>query len=278
MTIERILGTDTGKEAFYKADRNFVALEKRPILNKAAAYTVVADDLNKTITVTGETTITLTAIATLGLGFRCRISNIGTGIISIAPSGTDTIATGTGITIYPGKCVEVVADYAGMWTVVGFDFTEVVNSLGAQINDLATYKGCAVRKTANQSIPNGDTVTTILTFGEAIYGNFFNISNPSRLTIPANVSKVKVIGSVTFAKTGVGFRNIQMMKNGAAFNGRGSSVTQADSNASITLHAQSIVIDVVEGDYFELTVTQNSGSSIDVFASTTTWFEVEVVA
>lgn len=132
MPIKRILGTDTGKSAFYKADENFVALEKRPILNKTAAYTVAADDLNKTITVTGDTTITLTAIATLGLGFRCRISNIGEGIISLVPSGTDTIAKGTGITIYPGKCVEVVADYAGMWTVVGFDFTEQINNLNAQ--------------------------------------------------------------------------------------------------------------------------------------------------
>lgn len=122
---------DHANQNAQKADDLIVALEKRPILNKVAAYTVVTDDLNKTITVTGDTTITLTAIATLGLGFRCRISNIGLGIVSVVPSGTDTIAKGTGITIYPGKCVEVVADYAGMWTVVGFDFTEQINTLDA---------------------------------------------------------------------------------------------------------------------------------------------------
>lgn len=208
MTIERILGTDTGKEAFYKADRNFVALEKRPILNKAAAYTVVADDLNKTITVTGETTITLTAIATLGLGFRCRISNIGTGIISIVPSGTDTIATGTGITIYPGKCVEVVADYAGMWTVVGFDFTEVVNSLGAQINSLVALKRTFHLSRLISKLQNGETVTIVF-IGDSITDDYYIVNgHVNQLSTWLNVM---FPGLVTVINAGVGGNNIKQM-------------------------------------------------------------------
>lgn len=125
--------------------------KQRPITAKTASYTVVAADLDTNITVTEDTTITLTNIVTLGLGFRCRVSNIGTGIITVVPTGTDTIAKGTSITIYPGKCVEVVADYVGMWTVVGFDFTE-------QINHLEAY---AIASGTNTYVANITGITTL---------------------------------------------------------------------------------------------------------------------
>ncbi len=171
----------------------------RALSSKNAAYTIVAGDLDKNITVTGDTTITLTAIATLGLGFRCRISNIGAGVVSIVPSGTDTIATGTGITIYPGKCVEVVADYAGMWTVVGFDFTAQINSLEAQIpapvtvvNDLTTGGTTSALsaeqgKNLNANKAPNSHASTGTTYGLGSTNNYGHVKTINGLTQSSHV-------------------------------------------------------------------------------------------
>lgn len=63
---------------------------------KTAAYTVVAADRGKLITCDGTWTLALTAAATLGAGFTFAMKNIGTGVITIDPDGSETIdGTGT---------------------------------------------------------------------------------------------------------------------------------------------------------------------------------------
>lgn len=62
------------------------------ISNKTGAYTVVAGDLGTIINCTSGTfTVSLTAAATLGSGFNCWIWNTGTGVITIDPSGAETV-------------------------------------------------------------------------------------------------------------------------------------------------------------------------------------------
>lgn len=60
-------------------------------VSKSANYTVVAGDRNKTFIATSTFTLALTAAATLGDGFVIWVRNDGTGIITVDPTGAETI-------------------------------------------------------------------------------------------------------------------------------------------------------------------------------------------
>jgi hypothetical protein len=64
---------------------------RRPPLAQASAYTVVAADHRRLIACTGTWTLTLTAGATLGAGFEVLARNVGSGLITIDPDGSETI-------------------------------------------------------------------------------------------------------------------------------------------------------------------------------------------
>lgn len=79
------------------------------ISNKTAAYTVVAGDLGTIINcTTGTFTVSLTAAATLGAGFNCWIWNSGSGVITIDPSGSETIEGRATLPVYPGSGIQLV--------------------------------------------------------------------------------------------------------------------------------------------------------------------------
>ena len=137
------------------------------------------------------------------------------------------------------------------------------------------FKGVLLRKTTPQSIAN-NTMTT-LTWEQAIYdsNNLFSFATPTRITIPTGVSKVRLSGSVWWGSVNVGNRHLRIMKNGAGFLGYGyvlSPAITASPNQVFTA-----VVDVSQGDYFELEVSQNSGGSLLVDSADITWFNLEVV-
>ena len=79
------------------------------IEDKTSAYTVIADDLGKVINcTTGTFTVTLTAAATLGAGFNVTIWNIGTGVITIDPDGTERINELLTLTLQKGEGVSII--------------------------------------------------------------------------------------------------------------------------------------------------------------------------
>ena len=79
------------------------------IEDKTTAYTVIADDLGKVINcTTGTFTVTLTAAATLGAGFNVTIWNIGTGVITIDPDGTERINELLTLTLQKGEGVSII--------------------------------------------------------------------------------------------------------------------------------------------------------------------------
>lgn len=81
------------------------------IQNKIGAYTVVAGDLGTIINCTSGTfTVSLTAAATLGSGFNCWVWNTGTGVITIDPSGSETIDGRTTLILRRGEGVQIVCD------------------------------------------------------------------------------------------------------------------------------------------------------------------------
>lgn len=122
---------DHANENAQKTDDLITAMEKRNVDLKTEDYTVTAGDLNKTVAVSGGATVILPAIAAdgIGTGFRLRISNIGTDIVTAVSAGTDKIAGDTAMTITKGKSIELTADTAGKWNVLGFDFEEQIDSV-----------------------------------------------------------------------------------------------------------------------------------------------------
>lgn len=77
---------------------------------KTANYTVVSADFAKRFSCTGTFTLALTTVATLGNGFLFEVSNDGSGIITIDPSGSETINSRTTILVYPGERFQVWCD------------------------------------------------------------------------------------------------------------------------------------------------------------------------
>lgn len=107
----------------------------------------------------------------------------------------------------------------------------------------------------------------------------------SSITVPAGVSKVKVIAQVDLSgETASGTRNITILKNGTNYRTnlsidsklRGGAVGEA-----LTIQATSFILDVVPGDTLGAAITVSSGSITDVFASVAginrTWLYVEEV-
>src|SRR5688572_2022027 len=142
-------------------------------------------------------------------------------------------------------------------------------------------QGALVFKTANQSIPNA-AWTMAVWDDESIngydIGGFFNPSQPSRLTVPAGVSRVRIQAQSIWQKgNGTGLRQLVVKKNGSFFpgdpiqNGVANNVTTAD------IGAVSPILNVTPGDYFEVELYHTDGGAIDLLASTGTFFSIESI-
>lgn len=108
---------------------------------------------------------------------------------------------------------------------------------------------------------------------------FWSAANPSRLTIPAGIKKVRLSALLHPEGTGFTADNERLVwdiyKNGAVFRGSGQSGSRMGYyNVGITI--QTAVINVVPGDYFE--VRFNSGTAATkTYSAQRSYFSLEVV-
>lgn len=102
------------------------------------------------------------------------------------------------------------------------------------------------------------------------------VTNTSRLTVPAGVTRVRVVCSVVLGNvTGATDVFAAFQKNGAIFVG-GSSQMCDTSNAFPRFSMSSAVVSVTAGDYFEVFFSTGGDTSIDVKA-TESWFALEII-
>lgn len=87
------------------------------VLAKSSNYTAVADDNDALIVLTNSATLSLTAAATLGNGWRCFVNNASTGIWTIDPNSSEAINGATTIRIYPGEAFEIRCNGSAFYTV-----------------------------------------------------------------------------------------------------------------------------------------------------------------
>lgn len=136
-----------------------------------------------------------------------------------------------------------------------------------------------VRMSADQ-IGQNYTAGVTLAWDQEVFdtsGFHDNVTNNSRLTIPAGVQQVRLRAHIQFANVTANDTVIlQIRKNGSAtYDGTG--VDQAKSDFTIVrVDACTAALSVSPGDFFEVLVQVNSDVSVDITASST-WFEIEVI-
>lgn len=110
-------------------------------------------------------------------------------------------------------------------------------------------------------------------------GDWFDSGNPTRLTVPAGVSQVRVMGAAVFAANSTGIRQVFIRKNGANFVGRPGASYNASAAGNYTSFVSSGILDVTPGDYFEMRVLQNSGGALNILGTDSShWFAIEEVS
>lgn len=138
-----------------------------------------------------------------------------------------------------------------------------------------SFMGAMAKLDSNISL---NTKTTLyVPWQSTLYNTsgFWNPTNPTRLTVPKGVSKVRIGANVLWSSNATGSRLLRVKQNGNYTAGlpyvlkttEGTSATQGSSG----------VIPVKEGDYFELEVRHEAGVAIDFRADPYTWFSIEVV-
>jgi hypothetical protein len=184
----------------------------KTIVNKTAAYTVVAGDLGKIINCTsGAFTVSLTAAATLGAGFTCTIwntSNTATDAITIDPNLAETIDGIATLILRRGEGLDIVCDGTN-WQInnkkpmrgyaenlVNGNTRAIASadstiSIGENSSATATYAialGRSSSATGSQSIALGGYNCAASGFKSIGIGNFITASGDSTIAMGLSVT------------------------------------------------------------------------------------------
>lgn len=158
------------------------------------------------------------------------------------------------------------------------------------IGNAQTFSGARVYRTTNQSIANN--TQTLVGFPTESSPNGYDwhlggagtyhdtVTNVGRLTVPA-AGFYRFVANIYFASNAAGIRTIQIRRNGTTIIGYCSWEPEGASTIQI---AQCVGEweEQTPSAYYEVYVYQNSGTSLDVVADSstghaTTWFSVQLM-
>lgn len=136
-----------------------------------------------------------------------------------------------------------------------------------------TYYGATASRSTDQSISHETFTPIIFTGVEDPDHIWWNVSNPTRLTVPPNVNRVRLTASARRASQ-TGQFLIYITKNGqSAPDVMGLPWQDTDTASTDFNSIASAAIPVVEGDYFELIAFMTNTANV-----TWAWLGVEKVA
>jgi Protein of unknown function (DUF2793) len=168
--------------------------------------------------------------------------------------------------ITPSKgWIAYVADRNAVWAWSGTRWQYVGGALGALADISAT-----------QSIPNA--AHTVIAFSQSVRdtGGWQLPGGMPRLTVCAGVSAIRLNVNVSFTPNPTGTRSVRILKNGASFKGTPFQRSGSAGAALWTvISISSGVIETAPGDYFEVSVFQDSGGPLNVQKDDSTWFAIE---
>lgn len=150
-----------------------------------------------------------------------------------------------------------------------------VASSGGQV----AFQGCLVKKSADQTAANYSTAAAV-TWDVDVYdtnGFHSTTSNTSRITIPAGVTKVR-LGYQMYLTAHVANEYVAsyITKNGSSTWTGWASTYQETPLTTVSGVAWTPVVNVSEGDYFEVFLDTQSDTSITV-EEEFNWFACEVI-
>jgi len=147
--------------------------------------------------------------------------------------------------------------------------------------DFNTYKeendfsGILLNKTKGEKIKS--STTAAVHWDKVMYNTdgFWSKSKSSRIVVPKGVTKVRVSGNVIWESDSSSYRNFIIQKNGSYT--AGLPYTRIPAHGTSPMAGTSSVVEVEEGDYFEVIVRQSTGSDLELRADPHSWFALEVV-
>lgn len=185
----------------------------------------------------------------------------------------NTGSPGGAVTLNPGELLELRAP-------AGSPQDSALADISVRLKGGGGFRGALVKLTAAESIANASATAVAWDASEYDTDAFYAGANPTRLTVPGGVSRVRLAAGVFFASNSdSNTRNISIRKNGATTFG-GPLLQFANGGSSpqnAALAVSSAVLSVVGGDYFEVFARQDSGGALDVTVSDFTFFGIEVV-
>lgn len=143
-------------------------------------------------------------------------------------------------------------------------------------------RGALVSKVADETGANY-SAGVLVPWDEEIYdtdGFHDNATDNTRLTIPAGSGITKVKFAVTMTVTNLASSNairLLIAKNGSIVSSEGlpGVIKEVSTTLTMNMNASSAIIDVVEGDFFEVWLDTESDTNIDV--NHQSWFSIEAV-
>jgi hypothetical protein len=130
-----------------------------------------------------------------------------------------------------------------------------------------------------QSIP--DNVLQVINLNGSVTSSVqvvqvYNSTNPTRLVIPPNVNRVVLTAGVVFDTNSAGYRRVDIIDKNSNPIATTSLNPVSGISTFVTLISQ--VIEVTSGDYFELRVTQTSGSPLNAVGGLRSFLETTYIS
>jgi hypothetical protein len=137
------------------------------------------------------------------------------------------------------------------------------------------YRGAVVRATASQSITAGPGVACVYDVAVIDTDSFFSGGAPTRLTVPAGVTRVRLLGEFVASGPFPNNVDIRLIQSGGNPVPTVFSAFRPRADGLITAQLSSPVLACVAGDYFEFMVFADF--ALTTIEAPTNWFEIQVV-
>lgn len=142
-------------------------------------------------------------------------------------------------------------------------------------------KGALVYRNTDQSISTSSSTTLNWDLEDYDTDSIHDtVTNNSRLTVPTGVTRVRAYGLAIWQAHSSGYRHVRILKNGATtYNGLGAQTSNSNAgSAEHNMQVSTAIIDVVAGDYFEMSAYQTSGSTLNIEGGVNhSWFAMEII-
>ena len=199
----------------------------------------------------------------------------GTGISVASGTGPIPVVTNTMATAIDAEGDLIIGDAADAFQRLAIGSNTHVLTVDTSVDGKikwaapaagASFAGCSLSKSAAQSISNA--TWTLITWNQENYDTdafHDNSTNNTRITIPSGKSgKYLIAANLYTPANSVGSRLLKYTKNGAdSYYGNWSPASAVHSTSIVG----SQVFDLIAGDYIEVAIYQDTGTSINVNSS-----------